>query len=94
MSDHFVKAGYSGSKKLMRYTFEKYGKPTWFIDRLIYTYPLYMAIAFNTPFLVYGENISHEYGGSGGKKPTLLNVSWKMELLLILTLVNLWMVPV
>ena len=50
-------------KKLMRYTFEKYGKPTWYIDRLIYTYPLIMALKFNTPLLVYGENVSYEYGG-------------------------------
>lgn len=50
-------------KKIMRYTFEKYGKPTWYIDRLIYTYPLIMALKFNTPLLVYGENISYEYGG-------------------------------
>lgn len=51
-------------KKLMRYTFEKYGKPTWFIDRLIYTFPMLMALKFNTPLLVYGENVSYEYGGS------------------------------
>ncbi len=51
-------------KTLMKYTFEKYGKPTWFIDRLIYTYPMYMALKFNTPLLVYGENISYEYGGA------------------------------
>jgi len=51
-------------KKLMRYTFEKYGKPTWFIDRLIYTYPMHMAVKFNTPLLVYGENVSYEYGGA------------------------------
>lgn len=51
-------------KKLMRYMFEKYGKPTWYIDRLIYTYPLHMAIKFNTPLLVYGENVSYEYGGA------------------------------
>ena len=50
-------------KILMRYTFEKYGKPTWFIDRLIYTYPLLMALKFNTPLLIYGENVSYEYGG-------------------------------
>lgn len=50
-------------KKLMRYMFEHYGKPTWFIDRLIYTYPLYMASKFNTLLLVYGENVSYEYGG-------------------------------
>lgn len=51
-------------KKLMRYTFEKYGKPTWYIDRLIYTFPLMMAHKFNTPLLVYGENVSFEYGGN------------------------------
>jgi N-acetyl sugar amidotransferase len=50
-------------KLLMRKTFEKYGKPTWYIDRLIYTYPLHMALKFNTPLLVYGENVSFEYGG-------------------------------
>ncbi len=52
-------------KKLMRYMFEKYGKPTWYIDRLIYTYPLIMAEKFHTPLLVYGENVSYEYGGAG-----------------------------
>ena len=48
--------------------FEKYGKPTWYIDRLIYTYPLIMAAKFNTPLLVYGENVSYEYGGSDSKE--------------------------
>lgn len=55
-------------KTLMRYTFEKYGKPTWFIDRLIYTYPMIMALKFNTPLLVYGENVSYEYGGADYKE--------------------------
>ena len=50
-------------KMIMRHTFEKYAKPTYFIDRYIYTYPLHMAVKFNTPLLVYGENISYEYGG-------------------------------
>ncbi len=49
-------------KRIMRKTFEKYGKPTWLLDRLIYTYPLLMAAKFNTPLLVYGENVSYEYG--------------------------------
>lgn len=52
-------------KKLMRYMFETYGKPTWYIDRLIYTYPLHMALKFNISLLVYGENVSYEYGGNG-----------------------------
>lgn len=50
-------------RKITLKTFEKYGKPTWFIDRLIYTYPFAMALKFNTPLLVYGENVSYEYGG-------------------------------
>ncbi len=59
-----IKPDIKTQKILMRKTFEKFGKPTWFIDRLIYTYPLLMAHKFNTPLLVYGENISYEYGGS------------------------------
>ncbi len=55
-------------KKLMRYMFETYGKPTWLIDRLIYTYPLHMALKFRTALLVYGENVSYEYGGCYGEE--------------------------
>ncbi|AJC88155.1 N-acetyl sugar amidotransferase [Campylobacter insulaenigrae] len=51
-------------KKVALKTFERYGKPTWFIDRLIYSYPFAMALKFNTPLLVYGENVSYEYGGN------------------------------
>lgn len=60
-----IKPDINTQKKLVRYMFEKYGKPTWYIDRLIYTYPLKMAVKFNTPLLVYGENVSYEYGGNG-----------------------------
>lgn len=63
-----IKPDIKTQKKLMRYMFENYGKPTWFIDRLIYTYPLYMAFKFNTPLLVYGENVSFEYGGADRKE--------------------------
>lgn len=55
-------------KKLMRKTFKKFGMPNWYVDRLIYTYPLHMAIKFNTPLLVYGENVSYEYGGNDHKE--------------------------
>jgi N-acetyl sugar amidotransferase len=51
-------------KEIGRHTFERYGKPTYLIDRYIYTYPLHMAMKFNTPLLVYGENIAYEYGGA------------------------------
>ena len=50
-------------KRVMRKTFLNYGKPNYYIDRLIYTYPLRMASYFNIPLLVYGENVDYEYGG-------------------------------
>lgn len=58
----------NSQKKLMKVFFEKYGKPTWYVDRLIYTFPLQMALKFNTMLLVYGENISYEYGGEDTKE--------------------------
>lgn len=61
-----IKPNRKAQKRIMRYMFETYGKPTWYIDRLIYTFPLIMANKFNTPFLLYGENISYEYGGVNG----------------------------
>lgn len=63
-----LKPNIKAQKKLTRYMFEKYGKPTWFFDRLIYTYPLLMALKFKTPLLVYGENVSYEYGGKDSKE--------------------------
>lgn len=60
-----MKPNIKAQKAAMYYTFEKYGKPTYFIDRYIYSYPLHMAVKFNTPLLVYGENVGYEYGGSG-----------------------------
>ena len=59
-----MKPNIKAQKIVMKYTFEKYAKPTYFVDRFIYTYPLIMALKFNTPLLVYGENISYEYGGN------------------------------
>ncbi len=58
-----LKPNIRAQKKVTRITFEKHGKPTWYIDRLIYTYPLHMAVNFGIPLVVYGENISFEYGG-------------------------------
>ena len=63
-----MKPNRAAYKKLMRYTFEKYGKPTYVFDRYIYTFPLHMAIKFNLPLLVYGENVSYEYGGADSKE--------------------------
>lgn len=51
------------AKVITRYMFEQYGRPLWYVDRLLYTVPLYYAAALNIPLLVYGENVSYEYGG-------------------------------
>ncbi len=51
------------AKVISRYMFEKYGRPLWYVDRLIYTVPLYYSAILNIPLLVYGENVSYEYGG-------------------------------
>ncbi|MFJ8257660.1 N-acetyl sugar amidotransferase [Peribacillus asahii] len=59
-----LKPNLKAQKHIMRKTFEQYGKPTWYIDRLIYTYPLHIASKFNIPLIVYGENINYEYGGA------------------------------
>lgn len=63
-----MKPNIKAQKLAMKYTFEKYGKPTYFVDRYIYTYPLHMAVKFNTPLLIYGENVSYEYGGGDSKE--------------------------
>lgn len=51
------------AKIITRYMFERYGRPLWYVDRLLYTVPLYYAAALNIPLVVYGENVSYEYGG-------------------------------
>ena len=51
------------AKKMFRYSFEEYGSPTWYWDRAVYTYPLWIAKGLGIPLVVYGENISYEYGG-------------------------------
>ena len=58
-----LKCNIKVQKKLMRYCFEKYGKPTYPVDVLIYSFPIYVAMKFKIPMIVYGENISYEYGG-------------------------------
>jgi len=50
-------------RRMVRIAFEEFGSPTWPIDRAIYCYPIRMAINMRIPLIVYGENVSWEYGG-------------------------------
>lgn len=54
-------------KAIMRYMFEKYGRPSWVNERYTYCFPLHICIALGIPLLVYGENASREYGGNYGE---------------------------
>jgi len=50
-------------KRMVKIAFEEFGSPTWPIDRAIYCYPVKMAINMKIPLIIYGENVSWEYGG-------------------------------
>jgi len=50
-------------KKMVRIAFEEFGSPTWPIDRAIYVFPIRMAVQMGIPLVIYGENVSYEYGG-------------------------------
>lgn len=50
-------------RRMVKIAFKEFGSPTWPIDQAIYAYPLRMAIRLNVPLIVYGENVSWEYGG-------------------------------
>jgi N-acetyl sugar amidotransferase len=52
-------------KLYMRIAFERFGSPTWPVDLAIYAVPPRIAAQMKIPLIVYGENISWTYGGSG-----------------------------
>jgi N-acetyl sugar amidotransferase len=58
-----IKPNIKTQKRMMKYCFEIYAKPTYCIDVLIYSFPLWIAIKFGIPLVIYGENTSYEYGG-------------------------------
>lgn len=61
----------SMSPKTTRLMFRKglkKGIPTWLLDHSLYSYPVRMATKLKIPLLVYGENISYEYGGFDSKE--------------------------
>ncbi len=51
------------AKKMFRKAFEKLGSPCWYWDIAVYVFPIRMGINMKIPLIVYGENISYEYGG-------------------------------
>jgi N-acetyl sugar amidotransferase len=51
------------ARKIFRKAFEKIGSPTWYVDGLIYAFPLKMCLKFGIKFLIYGEDVNFTYGG-------------------------------
>jgi N-acetyl sugar amidotransferase len=56
------------SRLMAKKAFEKLGSPMWYWDKALYVYPIKMAIDLKIPLVVYGENISYEYGGGDDKE--------------------------
>lgn len=56
------------ARKMLRKAFEKLGSPTWYWDKAVYVFPIRMGINMKIPLIVYGENISYEYGGWQAKE--------------------------
>ena len=50
-------------RRMTRMAFEEFGSPTWPVDRAIYCFPIRTAVNMRIPLVVYGENVSWEYGG-------------------------------
>ena len=57
------------AKTFTRIAFEQLGSPTWSWDRCVYSWPIQEALRRNIPLIVYGENISYEYGGKQEESP-------------------------
>lgn len=51
------------NRKMTRWGFENIGSSNWAVDKAIYAWPLQMAIKFGIKLIVYGEDVTWEYGG-------------------------------
>ncbi|MDD5530158.1 MAG: N-acetyl sugar amidotransferase [bacterium] len=51
------------SRKIIRKAFEKLGSPCWYWDRAVYAFPVKIGIDMKIPLIIYGEDISYQYGG-------------------------------
>ncbi|MHA7646447.1 N-acetyl sugar amidotransferase [Nitrosopumilus sp. S4] len=56
------------SRKLFRKAFEKLGSTTWYVDSLIYAFPLKICMKLGIKLLIYGEDVNYTYGGEHNKE--------------------------
>lgn len=60
---HIMSLSRRTARILGRYGFEKELRPNWYWDRVVYAYPIKLALQLGIRLVVYGENVSYEYGG-------------------------------
>ena len=48
---------------MFRKALEEIGSPSWYLDALIYAFPVKMAMKLGIKLLVYGEDVNYTYGG-------------------------------
>jgi len=51
------------ARKMFRKAFEEIGSPSWYLDYLMYSFPVSMAMKLGIKLLVYGEDVNYVYGG-------------------------------
>lgn len=67
-------------KKLVKKGFEIVGDPYWVNHVGIFTVPVHVAVAFNIPLIIWGENSQLEYGGPAADRDRrVLDKRWRQE---------------
>ena len=55
-------------RRMTRLSFEALGSTNWAVDKAIYAWPIWEAIRREIPLVVYGEDVTWEYGGVFGEE--------------------------
>ena len=67
-------------KKLVLQGLKQVGDPYWVNHVGMFTIPTIIAVNFNIPLVIYGENPQFEYGGpEESRKPQPMNKRWRQE---------------
>jgi len=65
-------------RRVTRIAFEEFCEPLRFVEATIYTVPLKMAIKFNIPLIVFGENSAYEYGSTNQDNYSAMGIILKI----------------
>ena len=52
------------ARKMCKKSLEEVGSSSWYIDSLVYAFPVRMSIKLGVKLLVYGEDVNYVYGGN------------------------------